>query len=43
MLSGAAIQKFLATGITAVVFILLLKTVAGPHLPAGAQKLVSAI
>lgn len=43
MLSGALINRFLTIGITAVVFILVLKMLIGPHLPAGGQKLVAAI
>lgn len=43
MLSGSAIHHFVVTGLAAVVFILLLKTLVGPHLPAGGQKLIAAI
>ncbi len=43
MLSGSLIHHFVMTGLTAVAFILLLKTFVGPHLPAGGQKLVAAI
>jgi hypothetical protein len=43
MLSGSAIHHFLVTGLSAVVFILLLKSLIGPHLPAGGQKLIAAI
>ena len=43
MLSGSVIHHFLVTGLSAVVFILLLKSLIGPHLPAGGQKLIASI
>lgn len=42
MISGSLIHHFLVTGVSAVLFILLLKWLA-PHLPAGAQKMIGAI
>lgn len=42
MLGGSVIHHFLVTGFSALVFLILLKTVVAPHLPAGAQKLIAA-
>lgn len=42
MLSGSVIHHFLVTGLSAFVFLLLLKSLVAPHLPAGAQKLIAA-
>lgn len=40
MLSGSVIHHFLVTGLSAMVFIILMKVLVAPHLPAGAQKLI---
>jgi hypothetical protein len=37
---GGVIHHFLVTGLSAMVFLILMKTVIAPHLPAGAQKLI---
>lgn len=43
MLVGTAIHHWLLTGLAAVTFILCLKSVVGPHLPEGAQRLILSI
>ena len=43
MLFGTVLHHWLATGLAAVSFILFLKAIVGPHLPAGAKKLVLSV
>jgi hypothetical protein len=43
MLFGYTLHSFLATGLAAMVFILLVKGLVAPHLPAGAQKLIGSV
>ncbi len=43
MLSASLLHHFLATGASAVLFILLLKMLIDPHLPPGAQKLIATV
>ncbi len=43
MLSGTLLHHWLVGGLSAVSFILVLKLLIGPHLPAGAQKLIGSI
>jgi hypothetical protein len=43
MLFGYSLHSFIVTGLAAVVFILLLKGLVAPHLPAGAQKLIGSV
>lgn len=43
MLFGYTIHSFIATGLAAMLFILLVKGVIAPHLPAGAQKLIGTV
>lgn len=43
MLFGFSLHTFVANGLAAVLFILLLKGLVAPHLPAGAQKLIGTV
>jgi hypothetical protein len=43
MLFGYSLHSFVVTGLAAAAFILLLKGLVAPHLPAGAQKLIGSI
>jgi type IV secretory pathway VirB3-like protein len=42
MLFGFSLHTFVINGLAAMVFILLMKGLVAPHLPAGAQKLIAA-
>jgi type IV secretory pathway VirB3-like protein len=42
MLFGFSLHTFVVNGLAAMVFILLMKGLVAPHLPAGAQKLIAA-
>lgn len=40
---GFTLRSFIATGLAAALFIIALKGLVAPHLPAGAQKLIGTI